>query len=387
MVFKAYLPDGRIVCSSCKSEVKEKDNRCEVCLSLLDVEKEGMECPYCGKVIDRYATICEYCGKVVKEEKPRENPSLDEEFLLRLLDLGKKVDKESPEDVEERAKALEVIKAVAGVMDKSIETTEKTTEIGEKKAMEGVGEKGQALEMPTEKKEEIRQQSQGIIIEIPPHIKQKSIDILNSQMPELKEKIEALPTDTLKEGLAKFIETLSLILETKLRDSIEKDKLLEEFLRIITENMECISQVIDSYKSLAKMQSALEETISRAAQPQGGKISKKDWLAAQKQVQAELFKVKKELDEETEKRVKKATKKAEEEIERLKARIEELTIENEKLKRTSMNPDDLAELRTMLKILDDLLGELPDERIDEFARSDKFKLYEKILDKYKVGED
>jgi len=74
MAFKAYLPDGRIVCSSCKSEVKEKDRRCEICLSLLEVEKEGMECPYCGKIVERTSLLCEYCGKVLREEKKERSP-------------------------------------------------------------------------------------------------------------------------------------------------------------------------------------------------------------------------------------------------------------------------------------------------------------------------
>lgn len=41
-----------------------------------------------------------------------------------------------------------------------------------------------------------------------------------------------------------------------------------------------------------------------------------------------------------------------------------------------------GELARTLEMLDDLLEELPDKTIEEFAKSDKFKLYNKVLDEY-----
>jgi hypothetical protein len=42
------------------------------------------------------------------------------------------------------------------------------------------------------------------------------------------------------------------------------------------------------------------------------------------------------------------------------------------------------EIRRLLNITDELLGKLPDEVIDEFAKSEDFKLYEKVMSKYKI---
>ncbi len=42
------------------------------------------------------------------------------------------------------------------------------------------------------------------------------------------------------------------------------------------------------------------------------------------------------------------------------------------------------EIRRLLNITDDLLGKLPDEVINEFAQSEDFKLYEKVMSKYKI---
>ncbi|MBN2603518.1 MAG: hypothetical protein JXA91_05260 [Candidatus Thermoplasmatota archaeon] len=42
------------------------------------------------------------------------------------------------------------------------------------------------------------------------------------------------------------------------------------------------------------------------------------------------------------------------------------------------------EIKKLLNITDELLGKLPNEVIDEFAQSEDFKLYEKVMSKYKI---
>lgn len=43
------------------------------------------------------------------------------------------------------------------------------------------------------------------------------------------------------------------------------------------------------------------------------------------------------------------------------------------------------DLKKVLKVVDDLLGKLPDDAIDAFSKSDEFKIYQKIMDRY-LGE-
>jgi len=42
------------------------------------------------------------------------------------------------------------------------------------------------------------------------------------------------------------------------------------------------------------------------------------------------------------------------------------------------------EMRQVLKSLDELLGKLPEDIIEEFSKSDSFRLYEKLMKKYKI---
>jgi len=44
----------------------------------------------------------------------------------------------------------------------------------------------------------------------------------------------------------------------------------------------------------------------------------------------------------------------------------------------------MVDTRDLLRILDQLLGRLPPEVIDEFSKSKEFKLYEKVLDDLKT---
>jgi hypothetical protein len=40
----------------------------------------------------------------------------------------------------------------------------------------------------------------------------------------------------------------------------------------------------------------------------------------------------------------------------------------------------------LLAITDDLLGKLPEDVISDFASSEDFKLYKKVMDKYNIGK-
>jgi chromosome segregation ATPase len=55
----------------------------------------------------------------------------------------------------------------------------------------------------------------------------------------------------------------------------------------------------------------------------------------------------------------------------LQTRIQEASVMDEDLKR-------------LLKVLDQMLGQLPEDAIERFSKSDEFALYERILDKFKI---
>ena len=128
--------------------------------------------------------------------------------------------------------------------------------------------------------------------------------------------------------------------------------------------------------------------------------NREEWLAAQRKFQADLFGLKEDIslgdsDQLTGKGNEgimdadlniQNGKLAEvlNQLEELKTQILEKDKEIESLKEdgTEFNADE--ETRKILKILDDLLENLPDEVVDEFAKSNDYLLYEKVLEKYKL---
>lgn len=67
--------------------------------------------------------------------------------------------------------------------------------------------------------------------------------------------------------------------------------------------------------------------------------------------------------------------------EQIGALILEKTDLQTKITEASMMDEDMKRL---LKVLDEMLGQLPEDAIERFSKSDEFTVYERILDRYKI---
>ena len=73
-------------------------------------------------------------------------------------------------------------------------------------------------------------------------------------------------------------------------------------------------------------------------------------------------------------------------ISELTAKVDNLEAEKEAIKKAEADAKEFDnDLKKVLRLVDDLLGKLPDDAVDAFAKSDEFKLYQKILDRYLGG--
>ncbi len=109
-----------------------------------------------------------------------------------------------------------------------------------------------------------------------------------------------------------------------------------------------------------------------------------DWLKSQDMVQKELLSGKRTEDIEKKVDADFAEREAELnsriaclETELARTKGQELILSDEEKKLVGIHED----LKKVLMEVDDLLGHLPEDKIDEFASSEKFKLYEKVMDK------
>jgi hypothetical protein len=72
-------------------------------------------------------------------------------------------------------------------------------------------------------------------------------------------------------------------------------------------------------------------------------------------------------------------------IAELEKQIGELIVEKVDLQAKTQEASIMDEdLKRLLKVMDQMLGQLPEEAIERFSKSDEFALYERILDRFKI---
>ncbi|RLF48821.1 MAG: hypothetical protein DRN20_03725 [Thermoplasmata archaeon] len=372
MAKKILRKDGAYHCSECDAEVS------------INADK----CPMCGAVFDDVSNS----SVVFKKE--------DEEFLMKLLEWAKKVggEEETPEDIKEKEEALKVFKTVAGVKEEvaqcpncgSIIPTNAT------KCPNCGVEFAEEIVKKTEKVEEEEKKRKEVVVG-----EKKIIELPSSAEEAINE-------------LRKLVGEIKKVIE-----GIYNKK------KVVVRNMPVgegdeIRREIKEYERIMANADYLEDLLGRVyvkEEKKGGikGVSVEEWLKAHKEIQKELLAlregkfsevvegsmksedikeiVKRKVDELTKKE--EELKKREEEIKKKEEELRKIEEEKEMLERKKKDierrmaelrktEEEEEEVRKVLKILDDLLEQLPEEVIDKFALSDDFKLYEKVLDRYKV---
>ena len=131
------------------------------------------------------------------------------------------------------------------------------------------------------------------------------------------------------------------------------------------------------------------------------KKAREDWFAEQRRIQKELVGVAgspapilvgadsitgREIADSGESHEPSRHAELDDKIARLEATVSRLEKERQAVQAAENAAKEFDEdLKKVLKVVDDLLGKLPDDSIDAFAKSDAFKMYQKVLDRY-LGE-
>jgi predicted nucleic acid-binding Zn-ribbon protein len=218
---------------------------------------------------------------------------------------------------------------------------------------------------------------------------QKEVERRKKQKEKLRNREEAL--DKREEELShRFLELKSRENEITVR---------ENNLQKTQKDLETKEEELKTWESEIDTNRKDEVKVSsESAQPSG--TNKEEWLAAQRKFQADLFGLKDDMSIGEQGQITgnrnegsvdadmiiqdEKLKEVLNQLDELKNQILEKDKEIESLKEdgTEFNVDE--ETRKILKILDDLLENLPDEVVDEFAKSNDYLLYEKVLEKYKL---
>ena len=314
MAVKIHLNSGELLCSSCGNLVGDKDKSCKSCNSKFEGEVKESDI---FKIIIATESEDETQNAVKIFRMLSGTSVFDSQYIENLIK-----DLQNSEFPERIVYALVILKFYAKKYD---EVNKRIYELIKK--------------MRKEKKDEILN---GL----------NELENLESSRKGILEKIRGLEVEY-SELLDKYFEFI------KKKEILLKGR-IEEFQKEVGRRKMQAKMLVEKEKSLLEREHKLREkervldgeitTIKDSTEKlKEGSLTKEEWMAAQKEIQDKLYKIREEVVN--------------------------------KGKRD--NKDGL--IKEVLGILDKLLEKLPDEVIEEFAVSKDFELYKKVMEMYGLG--
>ncbi len=423
MASKGVTRSGEAYCLSCHQLVEREATKCEGCLSELTDEVKAFPCPKCKTIIALGDPQCSSCGLKFKVRtiKPKEKAQ-DDQFLVRLIEWGKTPGEKPPEPIHSSTEgvdltmsaeepAREKVQHLAQLRESVKDLMANRSEMLERMEKRIDDEKARLAEISAlDDKSSSADQVEAEIMALADEM--ADITMLQAHMESLSDEISSLlesvdVSEPVKErGLAaralrkkldakeKEIEELKAkeeqiarreeMVDRKIQAYALKKKQLddhEQELKLKLESLESDRQELERLRTVA--QGASTEPEREAA--------KVEWTDDQKRLRQKLLGIKstvtlhqtgkepsqEELDE-VEGDLEGMISDLEEQIGAL---ILEKTDLQTKITEASMMDEDMKRL---LKVLDEMLGQLPEDAIERFSKSDEFTVYERILDRYKI---
>ncbi len=356
MTLKVHLQTGAFICPKCGAPLKEKDAACPNCGVIFEGVKEGKKCPKCGTINDVDAVICSACGHSFGA--PRERALNDEEFLQKLLKWSKSLAEEEEKDYQEEAeRVVDVFKKVTGIpLD---EGDEGETGDWERKLERNRKFLASMMEMLEEERKAVEKKLSNAR-------KAETKSALEEDMKVIEQEIKGLKRVYL--DLEEMKKDFQNELKRAEDDKIEKEReLRREIANVRKGSIKREEELREHINSLNEEVKELRERLGKSATV-GDLVE--NWIEMENRLEKELERLEGEKFEE---KVQEFTYTMREETKMILAAVK-------------MKVEEENELRRLLKVLDDLLEDLPKKKIREFSKSEDFALYERILDRYHVGE-
>ena len=301
-------------------------------------------CSSCGAEVDKGSEKCPECGEDFEGEI--------EERDIFLLPTG-------DEDKDETSEVVRIFRMVAGsnVLDGNY--IEKI-----KRDIEEIDAPSRFLKILSilgyyaKKYEELNTKFEDMLARMKKEKKDEilnDLDVLSDMETQRREILDRIRE--IQNYYGEFLEKYSRILKKK--ESLLKGR-IDEFQKEVERRKIQAKMLVEKEKELLErehklrerektIETELQEIVEKGKNIEKGEISKEEWMEQQRKIQEKLYQLREE-----------AVKKS-------------VVSEKEKL------------TKDVLKILDDLLGKLPDEVIEEFARSKDFELYKKVMEMYGLG--
>ena len=423
---------GEAYCLSCHQMVDRDATKCQGCLSELTSEVKAFPCPKCKTVIALGISECPTCGLrfKVKTIRPRETVE-DDQFLVKLIEWGKDGVGKGPEEA-----AGPATQATGGTPQAEVPLQPPTPKpeqsditrlaLLKDSIKDLMANRSQMLERMERRIEEekarlakiaVMDENASDVSQIEAEIvsiadEMADITMLQAHMEALSDEVSSLLDSVEISDEAKQRGLAARALKKKLE---AKEKEVEE-LRSKEEQLakreEMVDRKIHAYAQKKKelddrenaLQTKLSELESERIRLQGlhseavgastdveRERAREEWHDEQRGLKQRLLGMKVSI---TSHRQGKEAAEAdmrnlETDLDATIAQLEEQigALISEKVDLQAKMQEAIVvdeDLRKLLKVLDQMLGQLPEEAIERFSKSDDFTLYERILDKFKI---
>ncbi|MBU0685842.1 MAG: hypothetical protein ABIE25_00095 [Thermoplasmatota archaeon] len=423
MASKGVTRSGDAYCMSCHQMVEREATKCEGCLSELTEQVKAFPCPKCKTVIALGDPQCSSCGLKfkVRTVKPKDNAQ-DDQFLIKLIEWGKAPEEERSESTPPIPEAVDLAKPVeepaqdkvqrlAQLRESVKDLMANRSEMLERMERRIENEKARLAEISDmDDKSSSVDQVEAEIMALADEM--ADITMLQAHMESLSDEISSLlesvdVSEPVKErGLA--ARALRKKLDAKEKE-VEELKAKEEQ---IAKREEMVDRKIQAYAlkkkqlddheeelkaKLTKLEGERQELERLRAVAQGASTesereqAKAEWSEDQKRLRQKLVGIRSTVtlhqtsNEAPQEEIELTEGDIESMMSDLEAQIGALIVEKidlqSKITEASMLDEDMKKL---LKVLDQMLGQLPEESIERFSKSDEFAVYERILDRFKI---
>lgn len=419
MALRALTPGKAAYCSDCGAATLADAAKCEACGAAFEGFMDAVLCPICNSVNAADAKECKKCSAKFPEPagaeasaKPSESTP-EEEYLRNILRLSR-----------EKARARSMAPPPSAVESASPEPVSLTEGDREEGAFEaGLWQLAEPFEKMIGRRRQRLEQMDTLIERARNRIKTlqaSTNEVEIRQRDELKRQIEELlleKEDILKieEGLVDMENTYRNILRMQQDELKAKETSLrariEAFRQELEKRERSYGQIRERESDIVRREDEFRLLMNRLHERERDLDKREELLRDKARLLDERHHALSEAEVDLERRrwalEQKATalvtgekregttitlSPSQQEITDLKARMAQMEEQMETLQaeKTELATEqkELTEFRdtikAVMKDLDDLLGQLPDDKIRKFARSDRFTTYAKIMDELEL---
>lgn len=424
MVARVVARSGEVFCGACGERLTREDSSCPACNSLIDAEVEAFKCPKCGRQNPVGIPECPSCGLRFVVVAPKQEAAPEEDYLAKLIRWGQVQTEAStttaagaPEATgplaEARVQEVALDQRVEEVVTKRQAQDAKVLREEIARALRSLAEararvverlqarladeqsKLHLYEMdgsPALGKEEVEREVMVLAAEMEElELLQQHIGILASaidallKLPDIEAAVRerGLQARAVRERLAQREREVEAF-RAKEEELTRREELLDRKIRAYAQKKRELERSERELQEQTKALEAERETLL-ASHSADDRRAQEALSADRRRVQGRLQRLGEVAGLPPRPQETSAIEDLDAEIAALEARITQLGRERTELDALIAEARTVdGELKTLLPVLDQLLGQLPPEAIEQFAKSEHFTLYEKILNRLGV---